>query len=141
MITLTDVFFSAKLRGDSVFRRRVHKISWKFYSLCFHEYVVFKGTRTQSHEDFLLRNTREMRNSLVFLNNTVNEKARMDNHVFERAALTGSCLPEAQVWNLRVGACARSLLGHVGPVWAVAIRGDVMVSASQDKTVSDNQLQ
>jgi len=33
------------------------------------------------------------------------------------------------------GQCIRSLLGHLGPVWAMVRRKNMLVSVSQDKTV------
>ena len=41
-----------------------------------------------------------------------------------------------QVWNLREGSCLRTLLSHEGPVWAMVLQQNLLVSGSQDRTVS-----
>ena len=39
-----------------------------------------------------------------------------------------------QVWNIREGVCARTLLSHEGPVWCLVRRNNTLVSGSQDRT-------
>ena len=44
-----------------------------------------------------------------------------------------------QVWNREHKDCLKTLTGHTGPVWGLAISEDFLVSASQDSTVSINE--
>ena len=45
-----------------------------------------------------------------------------------------------KIWNLRKNTCVRTLFGHEGPVWAMAQKQNLLATASQDKTVSDEIL-
>lgn len=45
-----------------------------------------------------------------------------------------------QIWNVKERKMARSILAHDGPIWAMVRHGKILVSVSQDKTVSTNGI-
>ena len=42
-----------------------------------------------------------------------------------------------QIWNIQFGSLVRTLLSHQGPVWVLVCHGDLLLTASQDKTVNN----
>lgn len=48
---------------------------------------------------------------------------------------SGSFDSTIKIWNLKDGTCSRTLFSHFGPIWALAKSDNILVSASQDKTV------
>lgn len=49
---------------------------------------------------------------------------------------SGSYDSTIKIWNLKNASCSRTLFSHTGPVWAFCKQDNILVSASQDKTVS-----
>ena len=52
-------------------------------------------------------------------------------------AVTGSFDKTVRVWDLKTGACLKTLMGHTGSVWSVSVTPDGRraVSGSEDETV------
>jgi WD40 repeat protein len=48
---------------------------------------------------------------------------------------SGSYDSTIKIWNLKMMQCSRTLFAHTGPVWSLCIKENLLVSASQDKTV------
>ena len=48
---------------------------------------------------------------------------------------SGSYDSTIKIWNVKDGTCSRTLLSHTGPVWCLCRSENIIVSASQDKTV------
>ncbi|CAN6609157.1 F-box protein Met30p [Trichomonascus vanleenenianus] len=68
--------------------------------------------------------------------NNADDKARMPTHI-----LSASLDNTIKLWDVRTGACVRTLFGHVEGVWTIAADTFRIVSGAHDKTVKVWDLQ